>query len=174
MAILGLAHPQGGQPPAIFHPHKHPMPNAYAHNDCSCYNNKKLTWLIRPENGITFRASAPQGAKSLCLHYLDILPSQVMPSPLPSHCPIVSAPCCITNQKMSLFKKVFFLFKKTISVKTRTGNRYQAQSNFDVTSFRHQLISSSFSSSRSNRDVISFRSDIGTNQRTNGPTNGPT
>jgi hypothetical protein len=39
--------------------------------------------------------------------------------------------------------------------------------NFDVTSFRHQLISSSFSSSRSNRDVTSFRSDMGTNRRTN-------
>jgi hypothetical protein len=29
------------------------------------------------------------------------------------------------------------------NMKTRTGNRYQARSNFDVTSFRHQLISSS-------------------------------
>jgi hypothetical protein len=48
------------------------------------------------------------------------------------------------------------------SSKTRTGNRYQAQSNFDVTSFRHHLISSSFSSPRSNRDVTSFRSDMGT------------
>jgi hypothetical protein len=66
--------------------------------------------------------------------------------------------------------------------KTRMGNRYQVRSNFDVTSFRHQLISSSFSSSRSNHDATSFRSDMGTNQRTNQrtgqptdqPTNGPT
>jgi hypothetical protein len=59
---------------------------------------------------------------------------------------------------------------------TRTGNRYQAQSNFDVTSFRHQLISSSFSSSRSNRDVTSFPQNfiVGTNGRTDGRTNGPT
>jgi hypothetical protein len=57
---------------------------------------------------------------------------------------------------------------------TRTGNRYQARSNFDVTSFRHQLISSSFSSSRSNRDVTSFQSDMGTNQRTDQRTNGRT
>jgi hypothetical protein len=56
---------------------------------------------------------------------------------------------------------------------TRTGNRYQARSNFDVTSFQHQLISSSFSSSRSNRDVTSFRSDMETNGQTDQPTDGP-
>jgi hypothetical protein len=64
---------------------------------------------------------------------------------------------------------------------TRTGNRYQAQSNFDVSSFRHQLISSSFFSSRSNRDVTSFPRKqishnfiVGTYGRTNEPTDGPT
>jgi hypothetical protein len=62
--------------------------------------------------------------------------------------------------------------------KTRTGNRYQARSNIDVTSFRHQLISSSFSSSRSDRDVTSFPREqisqnfiVGTDQRNNGRTN---
>jgi hypothetical protein len=68
--------------------------------------------------------------------------------------------------------------EKRATLETRTGNRYQARSNFDVTSFRHHLISSSFSSSRSNCDIISFRSDMGTNGWTNGrtnqPTNGPT
>jgi len=65
------------------------------------------------------------------------------------------------------------------------GNRYQAQSNFDITSFRHQLISSSFSSSRSNCDVTSFPrkqisqnfimgTDRPTDQRTNGLTDQPT
>jgi hypothetical protein len=57
---------------------------------------------------------------------------------------------------------------------TRTGNRYQAWSNFDITSFRHQPISSSFSSSQSNCDVISFRSDMRTNQRTKWYGDGPT
>jgi hypothetical protein len=57
-------------------------------------------------------------------------------------------------------------------IKTRTGNCHQAQSNFYVTSFRHQLISTSIFSSRSNRDVTSFRSDMGTNQRTDQQTNG--
>jgi hypothetical protein len=72
--------------------------------------------------------------------------------------------------------------EKPITNQTRKGNRYQVRNNFDVTSFRHQLISSSFSSSRSNCDVISFGSDMGTNgpmdQQTNKPTdqrtNGPT
>jgi hypothetical protein len=54
---------------------------------------------------------------------------------------------------------------------TRTGNRYQERRNFDITSFRHQLISSSFSSSRSNRNITSFRSDMGTDGPTEGPTN---
>jgi hypothetical protein len=66
-------------------------------------------------------------------------------------------------------------------IKTRTGNRYQARSNFDVTSFRHQLISSSFSFSRSKSRRNQFSKWYGdqpTDQRTNGPTdkrtNGPT
>jgi hypothetical protein len=67
------------------------------------------------------------------------------------------------------------------SKQTRTGNRYQARSNFDITSFRYQLISSSFSSSRSNRDVTSFPRKqisqnfiVGTYGRTDRPTDRPT
>jgi hypothetical protein len=62
------------------------------------------------------------------------------------------------------------------------GNRYQARSNFDITSFQHQLISFFFSSSQSNRDITSFPRNfiVGTvfeviwgttNRRTNKPTN---
>jgi hypothetical protein len=75
------------------------------------------------------------------------------------------------EKKLSSWKKVVKFKKKLTCSKTRTGNRYQARSNFDVTSFWHP---SSFSSSRSNRNVTSFRSDMGTDQRTDKPTDGPT
>ena len=50
--------------------------------------------------------------------------------------------------------------------KTRTGNRYQVQSNFDVTSFLHHPMSSSFSS------LQNFI--VGTDGPTNGRTDGTT
>jgi hypothetical protein len=76
-------------------------------------------------------------------------------------------------------KEVGYLEKnsrKASKRKTRTGDRYQERSNFDVTSFRHQLISSSFSFSRNNCDVTSFPCNfiVGTDQQNNGPTDGRT
>jgi hypothetical protein len=65
------------------------------------------------------------------------------------------------------FETMRILFSANFDNETRTGNRYQARS---------EAISSSFSSSRSNRDVTSFPRNfiVGpTNGRTNGRTDGP-
>jgi hypothetical protein len=80
------------------------------------------------------------------------------------------------NNKISAIKNLISSPFVVNFIVTRTSNGYQAQSNFDVTSFRHQLISSSFSSSRSNCNITSFPRNfiVGTDGTTNQPTNRPT